>query len=157
MGTNFYIRNRKFSDEQKAEIIQLIENDNIEEARMKLYDVNLIHIGKRSKGWKFLFNANNFQYFKPTKESLINFLKEKEIVDEYGYMYSFEEFWNEEIPTGDNLYDLEEYYKNNNDLYPYKCPIDIIKQFKEQYNIDVNSVGEFYIDDLRFTTSIEFS
>ena len=39
-----------------------------------------IHLGKRSGGWKFLFNPNYERYYPLTKEGLMNFLKRDDVI-----------------------------------------------------------------------------
>jgi hypothetical protein len=153
MGTNFYLRKR-LSEYDKEIGIQYLNDDDYDSLRDLIPED--IHIGKRSCGWKFLFNANNFEYFDTTKESLIEWLKSGQIVDEYNQEYTFEEFWNNERPT--KGWDLKEYYEQSKeDKWIYYVESNVIQKFKELFNIDVNPHGEFYIDDLRFTTFNEFS
>lgn len=53
-----------------------------------------IHIGKRSAGWRFLFNHNDWRYYK-TIDDLIVFLNQCEITTEYGEILSFKDFWSD--------------------------------------------------------------
>ena len=68
MGTNFYARIIP-SEKAKHELIEAINNDNpdlVEELTQELYGSrdeysgigSRIHLGKRSGGWKFLWNPN---------------------------------------------------------------------------------------------------
>ena len=50
-----------------------------------------IHIGKRSSGWKFLWNFNDDKYYS-NKEQLFKFIRSGRIVDEYGELQDTEEF-----------------------------------------------------------------
>jgi hypothetical protein len=50
-----------------------------------------VHLGKRSMGWKFLWNFNEDKFFKD-KESLLEFIKSGRILDEYGDELSQYEF-----------------------------------------------------------------
>lgn len=50
-----------------------------------------IHIGKRSSGWKFIWNFNNNLYYS-NKEELFKFLRDGVILDEYGTIQETEEF-----------------------------------------------------------------
>lgn len=158
MGTNFYIRQR-VSKEQKIEMEDALSKDNwnkLEELIPKE-----VHIGKRSRGWKFLWNANWFQYFDPNKESLIQFLKSGQIYNEYGEKFTFDQFWNDEIKNwiddDFNKWDLISYYKEHSHEWYHYEESYIINKFKNKWNIDVNPFGEFYIDNLRFTTCNCFS
>lgn len=42
----------------------------------------LVHLGKRSGGWKFLWNFHNDQYYQD-KEELLKFIRSGRVVDEY--------------------------------------------------------------------------
>lgn len=50
-----------------------------------------VHLGKRSMGWKFIWNFNEDKFFKD-KESLLEFIKSGRILDEYGDELSQDEF-----------------------------------------------------------------
>lgn len=157
MGTNFYLR-RRLSIQDQRNLLEDIRYGNYDSAdRLISFKV---HIGKRSAGWKFLWDANNFEYFNPTKESIFDFLKSGRIFDEYGREFTFEEFINDEVGESLNTgYDLETYEKSNPrmDRSYYFYRREELERFREKYDQDVNEFGEFYIDDLRFTTSSEFS
>ena len=44
-----------------------------------------IHLGKRSGGWKFSLNHNNWQYYKPNVKSIMDFVRSCDYIkDEYG-------------------------------------------------------------------------
>ena len=78
MGTNFYLR-QKLSQEQRKEIDKALDDGDFTKVGELL--PKDIHIGKRSGGWKFHWDHNYFQYYKPSKESLIEWLKSGQIVD----------------------------------------------------------------------------
>lgn len=71
MGTNFYV-----------------EDNVCEHCGRK----DILHIGKRSCGWKF-----NFQWHPhlTTLQEYKEFLKDKTILDEYDRTYTYDEFWHE--------------------------------------------------------------
>ena len=120
MGTNFYLR-RKLSKQEKDIAKELIDNDKYDEVRDIL--PNDVHIGKRSYGWRFLWNANDFKYFEPNIDSLMNFLKSGDIYNEYGDYFTFDQFIKEEV--GERIYkgwDLAEYYKSDPTAVPYYIP-----------------------------------
>jgi len=48
-------------------------------------------LGKRSSGWKFLWNWNDSKYYK-TKEELFEFIRSGRVVNEYGDQMDQEEF-----------------------------------------------------------------
>lgn len=73
MGTNFYARIIPKEDD-KQELIKMIQDDdfnNIVDFASELYNKrneytrkgNEIHLGKRSCGWKFLWNPNVIKYY----------------------------------------------------------------------------------------------
>lgn len=78
MGTNFYARIIP-TKERKEHLKKLIDNDEFDliEDKIKELYCNEIHLGKRSSGWKFLFNPNHEKYYKLTKEGLRKFLEER--------------------------------------------------------------------------------
>ena len=155
MGTNFYVR-QKATRQQKIEMEDCISKDDWNTLQKLIPEE--VHIGKRSAGWKFLWNANNFEYFKPNKESLIEFLKSGQIYDEYGKNFTFDQFWNDELKGFlDKGVDIEEYYKIDEPRYIHYENLHTIDRFKIDFGINVNKYGEFYIDDLRFTTCDCFS
>ena len=80
MGTNVYAIKKniytndifdKYSELAKNHDINGIEKLNEEILRLK--EENQVHIGKRSCGWKFLFNHNNWEYYDYTKKSINDF------------------------------------------------------------------------------------
>ena len=154
MGTNFDLRKR-INKEEKEKLKQLVEKENWDALVENIPET--IHIGKRSCGWKFCWDAHDFRYFKPTKESLIEWLKSGDIYDEYGEKYTFDQFWNEEI-WFDGL-DCKEYYKSAKSD-PYRSWMrspEKVCEYKTKFGIDVNRYNEFYIDNLRFTVDEDFA
>lgn len=59
----------------------------------------VVHLGKRSSGWAFLWDLNNMKYYKPSLNSIISFIKENDAVieDEYGAEFTLDDFLNDEI------------------------------------------------------------
>ena len=124
MGTNFYARIIP-KEEDKQRLIDAINDDRdnlIEDLASELYGHrnkytrkgNKIHLGKRSCGWKFLWNPNvikyadgyldenkqyvlvyNYDYVYPlTKQGITDFCNREDVIitDEYGKQYTPEEF-----------------------------------------------------------------
>jgi hypothetical protein len=108
MSTNYYLRKRA-SQQQLDELIELINNArndmsqyrNISEKAMELN--NDIHLGKRSCGWKFLWNTNmTFDHshkvigklYDLTQDSLFSLIRnpEYEVFDEYNELQDKDEF-----------------------------------------------------------------
>lgn len=160
MGTNFYLR-QKLSEQEKEKAIELLNLNDYDELREML--PKDIHIGKRSCGWKFHWDHNYFQYYKPSKESLIEWLKSGQIIDEYGDEFTFDQFWNEEI---DHFlyegYDMASFAKK----YPHESSVwwdmesrmrELLRRCPELRNIEFSNYGDFYIDNLRFSVLTDFS
>lgn len=72
-----------------------------------------VHLGKRSSGWKFLWNWNDGEYY-TNKNELMSFIRSGRIVDEYGDLIDTEEFITMSLEWGqpDGLSVNEEYYKS---------------------------------------------
>lgn len=71
----------------------------------------LVHIGKHSMGWSFLF-TQNLEYYENTKTSVNRFLKlhKNEFYDEYGELQDINEFW-EMVEGTSSGYNLMSYLK----------------------------------------------
>lgn len=106
-----------------------------------------IHIGKRSSGWKFLWNFQDNKFYS-NKEELLKFIRSGRIVDEYGELQDTEEFIKMALEWGQpNGYVLDENYVNEQHNQPNYRPIF--------YNI-----SDYYdkeIDGLRVSSTAEFS
>lgn len=104
-------------------------------------DGTKIHLGKRSSGWKFLWNWNHRKYYKK-KEDLLAFISSGRVVDEYGMEQSQDEFVEMALLWGqEDGWDIESYHRDNPD----------------SRRIWPNEKHEEYIDGLRVSTSTEFS
>lgn len=91
MGTNYYAK-RSLPSDSKQKAIKAIQEGKYDLVRDILDESNEIHIGKRSGGWEFSWDHNNFKYFDPNVGSIIDFLYKYPIVDEYGKEIPNEEF-----------------------------------------------------------------
>lgn len=111
MGTNFYCKT-KFTTKQRDKVINSLEsiirnlkNNNFNEDNLIVNIINatevisksIIHLGKRSAGWQFLWDYHDGKYFKPTLESIKDFLKDKDIFNEYDEHFTLEQFINNEL------------------------------------------------------------
>ena len=125
MGTNFYARIIPKEDEKNELINKIINNkfDEIEDLASELYGRrneytrkgNMIHLGKRSAGWKFLWNPNVIKYYDGyidpetkeyvsvikydyiyplTKQGITDFCNREDVIitDEYGEQYTPKDF-----------------------------------------------------------------
>lgn len=102
----------------------------------------LIHLGKRSMGWKFCWNFNDNKFYK-NKEELFNFIKSGRIIDEYGEEITPDEFIEMSTTWCVDGYDTQTYYEEN--------PSHRISW------MDITRYHDIYIDGLRVSTSTDFS
>lgn len=118
MGTNFYahIQMRKRDKEKFSvkldEMYAALDTGDVNGFSDLLdefsYDFNnskddyVVHLGKRSYGWAFLWDLNNMKYYEPSLYSIMKFIKESGAVikNEYGDEFTLEQFIDEEVgPT----------------------------------------------------------
>jgi len=100
-----------------------------------------VHLGKRSGGWKFLWNWNKEKYYS-SKEELLEFTRSGRVVDEYGEEIPAEEFIEMALSWGqEDGWDSESYHRDNPD----------------SRRIWSNEKHEEYIEGLRVSTSTDFS
>lgn len=59
-----------------------------------------IHLGKRSSGWKFIWNFHKNKYYQD-KKTLFDFIRSGRVVDEYGDLIDNEEFIKEALEWGE--------------------------------------------------------
>ena len=174
MGTNFYaiiLPTKK----RKQELINAIKNDDVysvkdicEEnysqiGRYNVSDYGILHLGKRSIGWKFLWDPNVYeignqikQFYDFNKESIRKFLSQDniKIVDEY-YHYAVDE-------EDRHIYSVDEFME----IALNWCP-DGIDGTEDlcycQKNITLSKLGihqignDFFSDGLRFAAFTDFS
>lgn len=82
MGTNYYALPIKMLDEIDI-------SDKLSAYQSTRY-IKPIHIGKKSMGWCFLYNHNNWEYY--THNNLYNFLEGCIIINEYDEIIPLPEF-----------------------------------------------------------------
>ena len=108
-----------------------IDDDILKDAVQK------IHLGKRSSGWQFLWQANP-KYYQDNLESIKEFLSRDDVIiyNEYEERFTLEKFLNKEI--GYCLYNDPEYFMNG-------------RQYAEKHNKSFDDFGEWTTEDgLRF-------
>lgn len=191
MGTNYYALKHPNISEKEA-LHKLIDEDNfndIEDKVLTLYGkihINYetmslsggkIHLGKRSVGWKFLWNPNIFTYkdyrnnkliglsiYSLNKQGILSFISQDNIiiVDEYDEIQDKKEFWNMALNWGQpNDWDSDSYQEwelqNNGKRINHIFKSNLITYLKDSgYQLSkINN--DFYSDGLRFATSIDFS
>ncbi len=75
---------------------------------------NRVHIGKRSYGWRFLFDYNKWEYYDHTRESIMKFLESCFAVEnEYGEPMTPDEFWNDYAMCNPDGYTGESYEREH--------------------------------------------
>lgn len=190
MGTNYYARIIP-KEEDKQKLINKINNNEYNEIAdlvSELYGTrneysckgNVIHLGKRSSGWKFLWNSNVIQYcdgyvdtqsgkFIPvykfdtvyplTKQGITDFVMREDVIvyDEYNELQDKEEFLEMAFTwcQPDGLTSKEYQENPKYDAPPYfKCERENKKW--EDFGVKVEYY-DFESDGLRFSTSINFS
>ena len=98
-----------------------------------------VHLGKRSGGWKFMWNFHNDKYYSD-KKSLLDFIRRGRVVDEYGDEMDPDEFIRMALEWGQpDGWDTETYYKVNPRGY------------------DFSRFYDRYVDGLRISSSTDFS
>lgn len=115
MGTNFYAhiplrqRDKEKLGRTVTELKTSLEANDIGgfgNALDDLYydfggvkDEYIVHLGKRSYGWAFLWDLNNMKHYEPSLSSIMKFIKENNAVvkNEYGEEFTLEQFIEEEV------------------------------------------------------------
>jgi len=102
----------------------------------------LVHLGKRSGGWKFCWNFNKEKYYKD-KASLEEYVKSGRVIDEYGDELSPEDFLKMAYEWGaEDGWDTQTYYQEN--------PSHRISW------MDSSKYHDTYVDGLRVSSSTDF-
>lgn len=132
MGTNVYaIRENPFPESEWVSDY----TDRVSQYR--------IHIGKRSAGWKFQFNSNNWKYYDYRLETIIDFLSScYRIVDEYDREMDVDDFVRDFVlfnPTG---FDGESYAKY--ELNCAKLKAAGHPNHQSQFIPDINLAKSYY-------------
>ena len=91
MGGNYYLYKPAFT---KQQIMQAVEEERYDDVK-DMIDENekcKYHIGKRSGGWTFTFDHNNWVFFE-NREELDKWLKSGQILFDDGTKVTFDDFW----------------------------------------------------------------
>ena len=167
MSTNYYrIPKQKVVREKYLDLVEQINNIDIFSPTQIYNEFRIIekgferwspwdefidglktHIGKRSGGWKFLWNFQDNKFY-TNKEELLKFIRSGRVVDEYGELQDTEEFITMALEWGQpNGYVLDENYENKLKKEPNYRPsfIDMSKYYDKE------------IDGLRVSSHTEFS
>lgn len=199
MATNYYARIIP-TKEKKEELKSLIDNDKFDEAEelfSELYGkpsfdgekltYGIVHLGKRSVGWKFLWNSNLFEkrnghrdndsgewitepseqvtvYGALDKKHIKSFINREDviIINEYKKPIDKEEFWNMAINwCKDDGLDMDDYNRMEDKSFHYDMPSQasfIQSLISQGCDYKLSRCGnEFYSDGLRFCSTNEFS
>ena len=193
MGTNYYLRKKPLL-EQREELKKLIDSSEdgsnfreILDMANAMYgecdqyerDKAVVHLGKNSAGWKFLWNPNivekNFGHYDAEKkvfvddfrtvikydlsrEGIIDFVMDDSYVlyNEYGEVTDKKEFLNWAL-NKEGL-DSVSYHKQ----YPDE-PLPLLDDKRQEFWKRITGCiftkpwqSDFEIDGLRFSTSVEF-
>lgn len=141
MGTNFYAR--IIPKEEDIKRVHRIIDGYLTGNTLEIDDdilkdaVQKIHLGKRSSGWQFLWQANP-KYYQDNLESIKEFLSQDDVIiyNEYEERFTLEKFLDKEI--GYCLYNNPEYFMNG-------------RQYVEKHNESFDDFGEWTTEDgLRF-------
>ena len=141
MGTNFYAR--IILKEEDIKRVHRIIDGYLTGNTLEIDDdilkdaVQKIHLGKRSSGWQFLWQANP-KYYQDNLESIKEFLSRDDVIiyNEYEERFTLEKFLDKEI--GYCLYNDPEYFMND-------------RQYAEKHNESFDDFGEWTTEDgLRF-------
>lgn len=141
MGTNFYAR--IIPKEEDIKRVHRIIDGYLTGNALEIDDdilkdaVQKIHLGKRSSGWQFLWQANP-KYYQDNLKSIKEFLSRDDVIiyNEHEERFTLEKFLDKEI--GYCLYNDPEYFMNG-------------KQYAEKHNESFDDFGEWTTEDgLRF-------
>lgn len=150
MGTNFYYKipfSKREIQDLKNSITEDPSLENFNELAIAYTDKKIVHLGKRSYGWQFLWNYNNGDYYEASLESIRKFLTNSGgwIENEYHNKFTIDEFFEDEIKDclykDDNHVDAVAWYEKHPDEWWSEDP----------------AKHEFTKNGLRFSKHSEFS
>lgn len=189
MGTNFYAIipiKQRIVDKLKKLSNKLVNGTNIDSYIDELKNIQKeiseykVHLGKRSYGWSFCWDANNLKYYKPSLTSIKEFIKENNAIiqNEYGEEFSWEQFIKYEIgyclyvgeKTIKTKYGDKTIFFNSHKTYCQKHPeeenyfadtnreiIDMFTPYALNNTVDIYYSEFISKDGLRFATYTNFS
>ncbi len=149
MGTNFYYKiplSKREIKDLKDSITEDPSLTDFKDLAVCYTDQKIIHLGKRSAGWQFLWNLNEKDFYEANLKSIKEFLENNAgwIENEYGDKFTVDEFLNDEI---------------KNWLYKDDSHCDAIsyhQKHPEEILTDTPGKHEFQSDGLRFSKFTEF-
>lgn len=186
MGTNYYLI-KNLEEEQKKKLLDLIEQSKIGSLQEEINSIcskNIIHLGKQSCGWKFLWNPNmrevDYGHFDTsgvratyrwienkqieklyplTQDGIWDFVMNDNtrLEDEYGSEIDKIEFL--EGAFNSTGLDSMEYLRKHPDNCTISFDLSEEQKFWKRLGYVFTSPyqSDFYSDFLRFSTNIDFS
>lgn len=145
MGTNFYCHHI-LTEAEKDELKSFIDNGKLDILKEELDNYKPVHLCKMSCGWKTCFDHNWGEYYNPNKESIDAFIRQGVIKDEYGDVYTPEEFW-----FGVEVHDFTNTKRSTENEYFEEDAV----RCKQVFGITTN-VSDFINDTLRFAVYTDF-
>lgn len=126
-----------------------------------------IHLGKRSCGWVFLWDANELKYYEPTLSSIKSFIDNNKAVieDEYGRRFTWEAFIKGELKNilydSPNLYTSEKYTVTHPEEklfhFNYSKEITMLSKYAENNYINPKYHDFITTEGLRVSLNTDFS
>jgi hypothetical protein len=151
MGTNVYVlREEPVSQEGWKNLKDIASEQDIElldkwiRDYSEFTDKNTIHIGKRSCGWKFQFNHNNWKYYDYTLESIIEFLQSCYKIYDERKEISVEEFIKDYVLSNSKGMDGESYAMHELNRAHLKASGH--PDYQSQFIMSVDEANRYYYD-----------
>lgn len=170
MGTNYYVNIRP-KQEVLDKFVADVQAGQLIGMKARACDLfRTYHLGKKSIGWKFLWNLNydswedEYPLFEPNKKSIREFVMRDDVLiyDEYGVVVNKEKFLS--IGFTDEGFDSDTYEENRKEGDPY---------YNSEYHISLDESTmfgmverkgyklakiktEFFSDGLRFSMCDDF-
>ena len=119
--------------------------DNLSPWDVFLEDMR-VHIGKRSSGWKFLWNFQDGKFYN-SKEGLFKYIRSGRIIDEYGELQDTEEFIKMALEWEPDGHKVNKEYFDEQSKKPDYRP----------HSFNVSDYYDKEIDGLRVSSTAEFS
>lgn len=126
MGTNYYVIKKQPDEEIYKWFAEMLIHGKTSKSLCKK-----IHIGKKSGGWRFIFNKNNWEYYKNTEE-LKSFIKNNYLYNEYYKKVTSEDFWKmvEEAEKNPDSLDGKSYAERWDEIHPGEEKPNYMKEGK---------------------------
>lgn len=157
MSTAFYWRNR-LTEKTRDKILKYVK-ENDADALLKLVkeEFEQRYICHRAGGWKISFDHTYGKIWQPNRKSIEDFLKDKDIIDEYNCPHTPEQFWKMVDDWNEtNHYTDKTYRQDHKEPIYYGFIKSYSKKLKESLGIDSGEYHDFISDGLRFSVYSEY-